>query len=683
MANRLIHAQSLYLRKHGHNPIDWWPWGEEAIAQARQDNKPIFLSIGYSSCHWCTVMEGEAFSDPEVADTMNRYFLPIKVDREERPDIDHIYIQAVQLMIGQAGWPLNVFLDPYDLAPFFGGTYFPLTPRYGRPGFLDLLRTVRQRYDQGKEQVKMVKSQILEYLQSAGQLPAMSSLSRSLLDDGYRQATRILSYEGAGHRFPMIPYAQAVLQASRFGTPLTSEHPAVQRGIQLALGGIFDHVAGGWHRYTVDPTWTVPHFEKMLYDNGLILEYISQLWSAGIQEACLQRAVVKTVAWLVREMRSEQGYFYAAQDADNFVHPEDPEPEEGRFYVWSYQELQELLTDAEFQGLAAAFAIEPRGNFEGLIVLQRLHGGSLSPAVEAALAKLFQKRYGAAAEDCRQFPPAVDAQHAKTTRWPGRIPPVTDTKMIVAWNSLMISGLARAAVVFEAPRYGELATQCAEFICTSQWVDGQFYRLNYDGQVAVIAQAEDYALWIKALIDLQQMAVVSGDGTRAAQWLSQAVQFQTHFDQNYWSETSQGYYSTAAAASGDLLVRERPCEDNAIPSANGVALTNLVRLAMLTGDLRYLERAERGLQAFGQILQSAPQSCPSLVMALDHWFHPVQVKATPEVLAAIGRQFFPTTVLQIATDAIPGVALVCQGLTCQEPATSLPMALAQLARAQT
>ncbi|MEN9273047.1 MAG: thioredoxin domain-containing protein, partial [Gloeomargarita sp. DG_1_5_bins_55] len=182
MANRLIHAQSLYLRKHGHNPIDWWPWGEEAIAQARQDNKPIFLSIGYSSCHWCTVMEGEAFSDPEVADTMNRYFLPIKVDREERPDIDHIYIQAVQLMIGQAGWPLNVFLDPYDLAPFFGGTYFPLTPRYGRPGFLDLLRAVRQRYDQGKEQVKMVKSQILEYLQSAGQLPAMSSLSRSLLD---------------------------------------------------------------------------------------------------------------------------------------------------------------------------------------------------------------------------------------------------------------------------------------------------------------------------------------------------------------------------------------------------------------------------------------------------------------------------------------------------------------------
>ncbi|APB34532.1 thioredoxin domain-containing protein [Gloeomargarita lithophora Alchichica-D10] len=681
MANRLVHAQSLYLRKHGHNPIDWWPWGSAAIAQARKDNKPIFLSIGYSSCHWCTVMEGEAFSDQAVADTMNQYFLPIKVDREERPDIDHIYIQAVQLLIGQAGWPLNVFLDPQDLAPFYGGTYFPLTPRYGRPGFLELLRAVRQRYDQGKDQVEMVKSQILEYLQSPGKGQSLSTLDKNMLDNGYRKATSILSYQGPGNCFPMIPYAQAVLQSSRLGAPLNTEHPAVQRGINLVLGGIFDHVAGGWHRYTVDPTWTVPHFEKMLYDNGLILEYISNLWSAGVQDDSLRRAVEKTVAWLGREMRSEAGYFYAAQDADNFVHAEDREPEEGRFYVWSDQELRQLLNDAELKGLEAAFDMETNGNFEGLTVLQRLQGGRLANGVESALDKLFTHRYGSPSELCLKFPPAVDAQQAKTMNWPGRIPPVTDTKMIVAWNSLMISGLARAAMVFQEPNYGKLATQCAEFILKSQWVNGQLYRLNYDGQVAVIAQAEDYALWIKALLDLHQMAVSLPGEVNPELWLIKAQEFQAVFDEHYWSITSQGYYATAAAASGDLLVRERPCEDNAIPSANGVALTNLVRLALLAGDLTYLERAERGLQAFGQIVQEAPQSCPGLITALDWWFHPIQVKTRPEILAQIAGQFFPTTVLQPATD-IPAVALVCQGLTCQEPATSLETALEQLARYQ-
>jgi len=308
-------------------------------------------------------------------------------------------------------------------------------------------------------------------------------------------------------------------------------------------------------------------------------------------------------------------------------------------------------------------------------------GGALSPVVESALDKLFAHRYGSTPERCSKFPPAVDAQQAKTTHWPGRIPPVTDTKMIVAWNSLMISGLARAAVVFQQPHYGELASRCAEFILQSQWVNGQFYRLNYDGQVAVIAQAEDYALWIKALLDLHQMAVSKGLETNGEFWLTKAKEFQGTFDEQYWSSASQGYYATAVGASGDLLVRERPCEDNAIPSANGVALTNLVRLSLLTGDLTYLERAEQGLQAFGQILKEAPQSCPSLVTALDAWFYPIQVKAQPEILAQIASHFFPTTVLQSATD-IPGVALVCQGLTCQEPATSLAMALEQLARYQ-
>ncbi|HEY9647130.1 MAG TPA: DUF255 domain-containing protein, partial [Chroococcidiopsis sp.] len=278
MTNRLAQAQSLYLRKHAENPIDWFPWGEEAIAQARRDNKPIFLSIGYSSCHWCTVMEGEAFSDLAIAEYMNAHFLPIKVDREERPDIDSIYMQALQLMTGQGGWPLNVFLSPDDLVPFYGGTYFPVAPKYGRPGFLQVLQTLRRFYDTEAVKVQSVKDEILSRIQQSASLQESADLSRDLLQKGLDYSAGILSSRGTGPNFPMIPYAEAALRGLRFHTPASRYNPAElcqHRGLDLALGGIFDHVGGGFHRYTVDGTWTVPHFEKMLYDNGQIVEYLT------------------------------------------------------------------------------------------------------------------------------------------------------------------------------------------------------------------------------------------------------------------------------------------------------------------------------------------------------------------------------------------------------------------------
>ncbi|MGF1539943.1 MAG: thioredoxin domain-containing protein [Pleurocapsa sp.] len=679
MVNHLASAESLYLRKHANNPIDWWYWCDEAVKIAKREDKPIFLSIGYSSCHWCTVMEGEAFSDEAIAQYLNANFVPIKVDREERPDLDSIYMQGLQMMTGQGGWPLNVFLNPEDLVPFYGGTYFPIEPRYNRPGFLDILQAIRRFYDGEKEKLASFKEEILTNLRQSTLLPTTpsDSLTEDLLDRGIETNAAVLLPNDLGRpSFPMIPYASLVLQGSR----LNREYPydlntlSQQRGLDLILGGIYDHVGGGFHRYTVDATWTVPHFEKMLYDNGQICEYLANLWSKGLQEPAIQRAVAGTVDWLKREM-TERSCFYAAQDADNFVTPEEREPEEGAFYVWGYPELESLLSTAELDELRAAFSITPQGNFEGKNVLQRIQGGDLSNTVEGALTKLFAARYGKLPQEITTFPPAKDNQEAKTKNWLGRIPPVTDTKAIAAWNGLMISGLARASAVFQKPDYLELATDAARFILDHQWLEGRFHRLNYDGNPTILAQSEDYALMIKALLDLQ--ATVPTDN----QWLEQAVTIQQEFDQLFWAE-SGGYYNNAADAGQELLIRERSYMDNATPAANGVAISNLVRLALLTDNTEYLDRAQQGLQAFSTVMERSPQAGPSLLAALDWFLHGTVVKTTPEQLNKLIPRYFPTTVYRLESDLPPGaIALVCVKFSCLEPAMTEEQLLSQIQQA--
>ncbi len=674
MPNRLAQTQSLYLRKHADNPIDWWMWCDEALAKAKQENKPIFLSIGYSSCHWCTVMEGEAFSDPTIADYINTHYIAIKVDREERPDLDSIYMQALQLMTGQGGWPLNVFLSPDDLIPFYGGTYFPLEPKYGQPGFLQVLQALRRFYDAEDEKIASVKTEILQRLQQSVELSASSELTAELLRLGLEYSAGILAAKGMGPSFPMIPYAMTALRGVRFNFADARYDAATvcrQRGLHLALGGIYDHVAGGFHRYTVDSTWTVPHFEKMLYDNGQIVEYLADLWANGIQEPAFERAIAGTVQWLQREMTAPAGYFYAAQDADSFVTPDDAEPEEGAFYVWSYGELEALLTATELQALTEQFDITPPGNFEGKTVLQRRNADRLSPELEQTLAKLFAARYGTPPDETPTFPPARNNHEAKTLPWAGRIPAVTDTKMIVAWNSLMISGLARAAAVLQRSDYYNLAATAAQFILQHQVIDGRFHRLNYErqpgeGQPSVIAQAEDYALLIKALLDLDQAALALSQPADA--WLTDAVRLQQEFDQFLWSPAG-GYYNTDAR--NDLVVRERGYEDNATPAANGIAAANLVRLFLSTEKTDYLDRAERTLQAFGSIMKQAPQSCPSLFAALDWFQHPTLVRTGAEQIPQLAVQYLPTLVYHLEPN-LPeaAIALVCQGLSCQEPASS-------------
>ena len=696
MTNRLAQSQSLYLRKHAENPIDWWPWCDEALEAARATNKPIFLSIGYSSCHWCTVMEGEAFSDPAIAEYMNANFLPIKVDREERPDIDSIYMQALQMMTGQGGWPLNVFLTPDDRVPFYGGTYFPVQPRYGRPGFLQVMQSVRRFYDLEKTKLQTFKEEILTHLQQAVDPSLSQPLSEDLLERGMETNTGVVNAGSYGPSFPMMPYAELVLRGTRlnFDFKDDSSQATRSRGLDLAKGGIYDHVAGGFHRYTVDATWTVPHFEKMLYDNGQIVEYLANLWSAGITEPALKRAIAGTVQWLKREMTSADGFFYAAQDADSFIDSNATEPEEGAFYVWSYPELEQLLTPEELAELREQFTITAEGNFEGKIVLQRRYSEVLSDTVEAALAKLFEVRYGSKPDALETFPPARNNQEAKRDGWPGRIPAVTDTKMIVAWNSLMISGLARAYSVFRQPEYWQLATGAANFILDNQWVQGRFHRLNYDGQPSVLAQSEDYALFIKALLDLHQASwQVSGvQGERSDHlshlqplyWLEKAIKVQEEFDEFLWSVELGGYYNAASDASGELLVRERSYADNATPSANGIAIANLVRLALLTEDLQYLDQAEQALQSFSSVMNQSPQVCPSLFTALDWYCHCTLIRSNAEQLASLSTQYWPASIYQLETNLPQDVVgLVCQGLTCREPAFTIEQLVEQVRQSQT
>ncbi|AFY42299.1 thioredoxin domain-containing protein [Nostoc sp. PCC 7107] len=683
MTNRLAQAQSLYLRKHAENPIDWWPWCDEALATAKAENKPIFLSIGYSSCHWCTVMEGEAFSDGAIADYMNTNFLPIKVDREERPDIDSIYMQALQMMTGQGGWPLNTFLSPEDLVPFYAGTYFPVDPRYGRPGFLQVLQALRRYYDTEKEDLRQRKAVILDSLLTSAVLQnsdPQEVQEHELLGKGWETSTGIITSNQYGNSFPMIPYSELALRGTRFNLPSRYDGKQIctQRGLDLALGGIYDHVGGGFHRYTVDPTWTVPHFEKMLYDNGQIVEYLANLWSAGIQEPAFARAIAGTVQWLQREMIAPEGYFYAAQDADSFTNSDAVEPEEGAFYVWSYSDLEQLLTSEELTQLQQEFTVSSQGNFESLNVLQRRNVGQLSAEIERILAKLFTARYGDKAESLKIFPPARNNQEAKTHNWPGRIPSVTDTKMIVAWNSLMISGLARAGGVFQEPLYLELAAQAANFILEHQFVDGRFHRLNYQGEATVLAQSEDYAFFIKALLDLQ---ACSPDDQ---QWLENAIAIQAEFDEFLWSVELGGYFNTSSDASQDLIIRERSYTDNATPSANGVAIANLVRLSLLTDNLHYLDLAEQGLKAFRSVMSSHPQACPSLFTALDWYRNSTLIRSTTEQIKSLIPQYLPVGAFSIISN-LPdeSIALVCQGLKCLAPATSVEQMLQQVQQSQT
>ncbi|WP_017294481.1 thioredoxin domain-containing protein [Geminocystis herdmanii] len=677
MTNSLVNSQSLYLRKHAHNPINWFSWDNEALNLAKSQDKPIFLSIGYSSCHWCTVMEGEAFSDQSIADYLNEHFVTIKVDREERPDIDSIYMTALQMMTGQGGWPLNIFLTPDDLVPFYGGTYFPLEPRYGKPGFLQILQAIHNFYHQQKDKLLPLKEEIVKSLQDNSQVFSTSDdlLTLELLTKGIENNSRVLDRNDYGSpRFPMMPYSNLILQGSV--SDENCQKLVIRRGKDLVNGGIYDHVGGGFHRYTVDATWTVPHFEKMLYDNGLIMEFLANLWSNGIENPDFKIACDGTLNWLKREMTAEEGYFYASQDADNFASINDFEPEEGDFYVWHYQELNEILSNEELSLLEDTFTISQNGNFEGKNVLQKLEDMPINEDIKNILEKLFIIRYGESSITLNKFTPAKDNQEAKNLPWSGRIPPVTDTKMILAWNSLMISGLARAYGVFQDKNYLELAEKATNFILNHQWENDRLYRLNYDGKVSIFAQAEDYSFFIKALLDLAQ-----NSEDNANYYLTKAIKVQEEFDHFCLDRTQGGYYNNSDDNAEDLLIKEKSYIDNATPCANGISIANLIRLGLFTDNNEYFEKAEKTLQLFSEIMTKSPTSCPSIFMALNWYFHGKSVKTTAEIKQKLNQKYYPTAVYRVTEDLPKDkIAIVCQKSSCLEPAMNFEEIIAQLGR---
>ncbi|WP_342597713.1 thioredoxin domain-containing protein [Cyanobacterium aponinum UTEX 3222] len=675
MTNHLINTQSLYLQKHAHNPINWWYWCDEALNLAKQEDKPIFLSIGYSSCHWCTVMEGEAFSDGAIASYLNDNFISIKVDREERPDIDSIYMTALQMMTGQGGWPLNIFLSPDDLVPFYGGTYFPIEPRYGRPGFLQILQALRDFYHDKSDKFLSLKNEIVKGLETNSNINFTSEnqLTPELLQQGIANNSKVIARNDYGSpRFPMMPYSNITLQGGV--KDKNYRDLAIRRALDLVNGGIYDHVGGGFHRYTVDATWTVPHFEKMLYDNGLIMEFLANLWANGVEISEIKRACEGIKDWLKREMTSEKGYFYAAQDADNFADIHHIEPEEGEFYVWSYQQLKEILSAEEFNAFIDTFIISEDGNFESKNVLQKREDKSINEIINNALDKLFKVRYGEERNSLEKFSPAKNNQEAKTFQWLGRIPPVTDTKMILAWNSLMISGLATAYGVFQDVSYLDLAEKATEFILNHQWENGRLHRLNYEGNVAVFAQSEDYSLFIKALLDLAQ-----NHPTNTGFYLNQAIKIQAEFNQFCQDKEQGGYYNNAHDNSSDLLIREKSYIDNATPSPNGIAIANLVRLHLFTDEEKYLDEAEKTLKLFSDIMNKASTSCPSLFTALNWYLNRTSVKATKDTKLQLIQKYLPNTVIR-TDEELPSnsIAIVCRGVSCFEPATTITQLWQQL-----
>jgi uncharacterized protein YyaL (SSP411 family) len=624
-------------------------------------------------------MEHEAFSDTVIADYMNDRFVAIKVDREERPDLDSIYLQSVQIMGESGGWPLNLFLAPDDLVPFYGGTYFPIEPRYGRPGFLRVLQSILEIYHDRNQDIQDYKEQIVRNLHQVNKHTPVPIINDEVLANGIAKCAEVVTNRDYGTCFPMIPYANFLLRASRFESlnPESSDNilkdKTQQRGLSLALGGIFDHVAGGWHRYTVDHTWTVPHFEKMLYDNGLIMEYLANLWISGLKEPAISRSCELTATWLQREMLAEEGCFYASQDADS-------EGREGKFWVWSFSELKKSFSTAELDLLVQEFTISVAGNFEETNVLQRKKNGELSPEVEACLTKLFRLRYGEYSRPTDAFPVARSQADIREIDWEGRVPPVTDTKAITAWNALMISGLANAYRAFQKPIYKQLAVNAAKFILENQWIEGRLQRINYEGQAAVVAQSEDYAFLIKALLDMHQAIP-----EEANFYLQQAIAIQAEFDRDFWDALSGGYFNTTSESSQHLLLRERNYQDNATPSPNGIAIANLVRIASVTKKLEYLDRAELALKRFGHVITNSPVACPSLLAAFDWFRNHTLVRTLPTQYEYFNRQYLPAVMLRLDKH-LPNpdaIAIVCQGFACLEPAMSIEICDRQLLRSTT
>jgi uncharacterized protein YyaL (SSP411 family) len=600
MPNRLAQETSPYLQQHADNPVDWFPWGAEALAEAKRTGKPILLSVGYSACHWCHVMAHESFEDPATAAVMNELFVNVKVDREERPDIDQVY-QVAQALLTQrgGGWPLTMFLTP-EQVPFFGGTYFPDKPRYGMPAFADLLRRVREFHDANPDGIREAGEQLaatLARLEPRAEGAAVPG--REALDEAADELMQSFDHEHGGFtgapKFPHVEMIELLLR--RHGRDARDEEALRMATFTLrrmAEGGIHDQVGGGFARYSTDDAWAIPHFEKMLYDNGWLLRAYADAHAAS-GDATFAAACHELVGWVQREMVSPDGAFYSSLDADS-------EGEEGRFYVWHVEEIAKVLEPDELAVASIVFGLDQPPNFEG----HAWHLTIARPVAEAARAMEVNEG------EVRRL---LDAARRKLrAAREERVRPGRDEKVLVSWNALMIVGLARASRVLGQPEWRDTARAALDFIHARMWNGGRMHATFKDGRAHLDAYLDDYACLLSALLEMLQ-----GD-FRAAD-LAWATEVGDAILERFEDPDAGGFFFTAHDHER-LIHRPKPGPDNATPSGNGVAALALQRLSHLTGEAKYARAAERTLVLFAPGITRRPSAHGSLLAALDEYLEP-------------------------------------------------------------
>jgi len=590
--NRLARETSPYLLQHARNPVDWYPWGPEALARAKAEDKPIFLSVGYSACHWCHVMERECFENEGIARLMNELFVNVKVDREERPDVDEIYMKAVQAMTGSGGWPMSVFLTP-DLEPFYGGTYFPPHGMHGRPGFPQVLTGLGKAWKDDRANLSKRARTLAEHIADEGRAKAAGEIDPAVLDASRLALVGQLDPRWGGFgdapKFPHALDLRLLLRHAQRTDDAAARHAAILSLERMAEGGIHDQLGGGFHRYSVDEQWLVPHFEKMLYDNALLVPaYLEAFLVTG--EARHAEVARRACDWALREMRTAEGGFASSQDADS-------EGEEGKFFVWTLRALEDVLGKKLGSQAAAWFGVTADGNFE--------HGNSIlwrhDPSEKVA------RELGTTVAELEASMRSASAKLlAERER---RVKPGTDDKVLASWNGLFVSALAQAHQVLDEPRYLEAARAAAHWILTGmRQPDGRLYATSRHGRAHLNAYLDDYAFTIQGLLDLYESDF-------DPRWIREALALDEVLRDRFEDEGG-GYYTTARDHE-KLIARLKAPHDGALPSGNGVQALNLLRLSELTGRRDLAERAERAIRSMAGLVNRFPQAFSALLLAVD------------------------------------------------------------------
>ena len=669
--NALADETSPYLLQHAHNPVAWYPWNEESLELARKEGKPILLSIGYSACHWCHVMAHESFEDEETAALMNRWFINIKVDREERPDIDKIYQSAQQLLSGRTGgWPLTMFLMPDNHTPFFGGTYFPPEPRHGLPGFKYLLARVHQAYLEDRPALAEQNNafmQALERDQVHESPDGEAGLDSSPVTHCVELLARAFDARdggfGAAPRFPHPVNIELLLSRHALSGDDGSRDMALFTLEKMAQGGVYDQVGAGFYRYSVDAHWRIPHFEKMLYDNGPLLGLYANAWRSS-RRRLFQQVARDTAAWVMREMQSRQGGFYSSLDADS-------EGEEGKFYTWKPDEAQRLLSEVEFKDFAQYSGLDRPDNFEG-----RWHLYVAQGPEELA------RRSGRDPEEITQN--LLSAREKLFAERERRVRPGRDDKILTSWNALMLKGMSIAALRLQEPGYYRSALRCLEFIHANLWDGKRLLATCKDGRARLNAYLDDYAFLIDAIIHLLACKW-------SGKWLGFAMQLADTLLEQFFDREQGGFFFTSHDHE-TLLQRRKDFTDDSLPSGNGVAALSLLVLGHLVGRRDYLDAAEQTLKCAWGLLQRAPHACAALLLALLEYDNPgrvVVLRGEEEAITGWQQQVEPLLERRSLVFAIPSAetglpallgekqtdeaatAFICTGFTCLEPVSDL------------